>query len=280
MTYRETGYIGSEPTFAECLSLINSNVEGTDDTHRKPSPSNSVMSERGTYDGSFKRDDCMADSVRSSLSGQSDTCNSPPQKQPLPTSNSNLQLCRTNGFSVPPHLTGHVGPTIDDRSANVYQKAHSVSNEHKSTYFQANNAIRKFSDYRCNNAYSDPSGYPGQFASPNNFEQRSYVNNHVDSSSSMYSLPVNYPGNEFLYGASAQEVDPTNPSYISRNSVNEYPNHQGALISSTGMFHANNRIISKDGRDGMTQDYSWMREKKLGKKVHDSRRKLLVYKHF
>ena len=277
MAYRETEYLCSEPTLAECLSFMpNHHLEGSDDSLRKLSPSGSIMSESGAFGINFKRDDCIVDSVPS-LSGHSDNCSSPPMKQQLPSSG-NLQVGRENSFKSRPSISNALGPVVDESPTNIYHKGQTSNIRHKNGFNQLQTAMRKFPDYSYNHSYSDASNYPGQFNSVSNYDQRTYSNSHADSmSSQMYGSQIPYQPNDYFYGTQpSHETDPT--SFMPKNSINDYSSHQGHHLTPPNMFHSNHRSMShapppKDTRDGLCQDFSWMRDKKSGKKVHDARRK-------
>ena len=255
--------------------MPNHHLENSDEGLRKLSPSVSIMSERGVFDVNYKRDDCIIDSVRSSLSGHSDNCSSPPMKQQL-TSIGNLQVCRNNGFNIRQSMNCSVGHAMDENQL-VYQKGQNSSARHKNGFNQLQSGTRKYPEYSYNNVYNESASFSGQFSTVSNYDQRSYVNNHVESmNSSMYGAQIPYPSNDFFYGTqSPHDTDPT--TYIAKNPVNDFSNHQGHLLNSPNIFHNNHRAVGqttlKDTGDGLCQDFSWMREKKAGKKIHEARRK-------
>ena len=280
MAYRETGY--TEPTIAECLSYIpGNNINESDESSRKPSPSGSIMSERGMFEVNFKRDDCITDSVRSSLSGQSDICSSPPMKQQLPTSNGTLPAYRLKSFNSRANHTNSLGHMMEVSQHISYAKSHTTNNRHKSGYIQQSNSIKKLSDHSYNNLYNDPSAYVGHYGNVTNYDQVPIVNNQFDSMSpSIYAHSMNYQNNEFFYGSHpTHDADPA--AYMGKAPINEYVNHQGSHVNPSSMFHGSNHAIrtpvpAKDARDALCQDFSWMRDKKSGKKVHDSRREFIM----
>ena len=290
MTYREAGYIGAEPSFAECLNLASggdSVVEGSLETVRKTSPSHSGISERGTGDSNYKREECMAESARSSLSGQSDNCNSPPIGQTISTSDSSIQVCRPNVYNVREYQVSSIGHNFDERQHSMYNKNFVTNNENKIDFFQSHNTtnnVRKYFSYKHDGVYDGTLSYPDSFGNTNGYDVRASAgsNNRIDMmNSSLYNHHAPYQSNDLLYGSvNAPEGDPPPGGFIGKNSFNDYAAHQ--VVNSPNLYPGNGAMqcSSKELRGGMCQDYSWMQNKKLNKKAHDSRRKFYKNKEF
>lgn len=283
MTYREAGYIGAEPSFAECLSLVSNNnsvIEGSVESYRKTSPSHSVISERGTSESNYKREDYMADSVRSSLSGQSDNCNSPPMNQNISVTDGTMQICRPNAYSFRESQVASLGHNFNHGHANIYSKSYALPNDHKPDFFHGHNAMNnamKYSPYKQESLYDSSLCYPDSFANANAYETRGPVvhsNRNEAVNSSMYSHPGAYQNNDVMYGnPQPHGQDPAAAGFINRSPINDYMSHQ--VVNSSGLFHSNPimQCPPKDIREGITPDYSWMQKNKPGKKTHESRRK-------
>nr|XP_026689561.1 uncharacterized protein hox2 [Ciona intestinalis]XP_026689562.1 uncharacterized protein hox2 [Ciona intestinalis] len=233
---RETGFINSQPTFAECLNIVSSGIEdNASDVYRK-SPI------AAAFDRVQQKEETIADSTGSSLHSD---C-SPTSSRPVSLAFSPISTVSNS----PRGKMGFVGPqnnsTVPCASTSATSQSHHYQQSHMSSeYIQGSN-------FRPHNP-----PYAPRIQEPTHFDPRFSYRPQFDAPHSAYEEPQDH---------GAFTLAPPDPPY---RGIPSYPT---AHVYPVDPFLQYQRSDYDVIRDEQCPDFPWMREKKSGEKTSEGRR--------